>query len=69
MEDRVGKEKVVRQGIIHSGSCTENCINLRINAKDGSASNTRDDAIASAYGDKFIIHLNSEILDSAISYY
>ena len=28
------KQNAVRQGIIHSGGCTVNCIKLRINAKD-----------------------------------
>ena len=33
------KQNAVRQGIIHSSSCTENCIKWRIDAKDKSASN------------------------------
>ena len=49
------KLNTVRQGIIHSGGCIENCIKLRIDADDKSASNARDNAIANAYGDKFII--------------
>ena len=59
----------MRQGIIHSGGCTENCIKLRIDTKDKSALNARDNAIANAYGDKFIIPLNFEMLDSMILYY
>ena len=47
----------------------ENCIKLRINAGDKSASNPRDNAIAEAYGNKFIIPLDVEMLDSASPYY
>ena len=59
----------VRQGIVHSGSCTENCMKLQINAKDKSAPNSQDDAIAKAYGNKFTIPLNFEMLESLIPYY
>ena len=45
----------MRQGIIHSGGCTENCMKLQINALDKNASNKRDAAIANAYGNKFLI--------------
>ena len=47
----------------------ENCIKLRINAGDKNASNTQDKAIADAYGKKFIIPLDFEMLDSAAPYY
>ena len=47
----------------------ENCIKLRINAGDKNASNTQDKAIADAYGNKFIIALDFEMLDSAVPYY
>ena len=47
----------------------ENCIKLRINAGDKNAGNTRDKAIADAYGNKFIIPLDFEMLDSAVPYY
>ena len=63
------KHNAVRQGIIHGDSCTENCIRLRIKPRDKSASNTRDNAIANAYEDKFIISLNFEMLHSMIPYY
>ena len=63
------KQNAVRQGIIHSSGCTENCIKLRINAKDKSASNARDNAIPNAYADKLIIQLDFEMLDSGIPYY
>ena len=42
---------------------------LRINAGDKSTTNVQDNAIAEAYGNKFIIPLNFEMLDSAIPYY
>ena len=40
------KGNAIRQGIISDGSCTENCIKLRINAADKSAGNKQDKAIA-----------------------
>ena len=68
-ENKIGKEKCVRQGIISNHGCTENCIKLRIDAKDKSASNAQDNVIANTYGDKFVIHLDFEMLDSEIPYY
>ena len=47
----------------------ENCIKLRINAGNKNATNTQDKAIADAYGNKFIIPLDFEMLDSAAPYY
>ena len=47
----------------------ENCIKLRINACDKNAGNVRGNAIADAYGNKFIILLDFEMLDSAAPYY
>ena len=47
----------------------ENCIKLRINAGDKSTGNKRDSAIADTYGNKFIIPLDFEMLDSAMPYY
>ena len=47
----------------------ENCIKLRINAGDKNASNAQGKAIADAYGNKFIIPLDFEMLDSAALYY
>ena len=32
MEDKVRKENAIQQGIFSNGSCTTNCIRLRINA-------------------------------------
>ena len=40
---------------------------LRINGK--SAGNKRDNAIADTYGNKLVIHLDFEMLDSALPYY
>ena len=42
---------------------------LRINAGDKNAGNVQDKAIADAYGNKFIIPLDFEMLDSAATYY
>ena len=42
---------------------------MRINAGDKSAGNTQDKTIADAYGNKFIIPLDFEMLDSAAPYY
>ena len=47
----------------------ENCIKFRINAGDKSTSNAQDKTIADAYGNKFIIPLDFEMLDSAAPYY
>ena len=63
------KGNAIRQGIISNDGCTENCIKLRIKAGDKSTSNTQDKAIADAYGNQFIIPLDSEMLDSAAPYY
>ena len=59
------KRNAIRQGIISTDGCTENCIKLRINAGDKNTSNTQDKAIADAYGNKFIIPLDFETLDTA----
>ena len=63
------KRNAIRQGIISTDGCTENCIKLRINATDKNASNAQDKAIADVYGNKFIIPLDFEILESAAPYY
>ena len=47
------KRNAMRHGIISNDSFTENCIKLRIDAKDKSASNNQDNAICAAYGDRF----------------
>ena len=63
------EKNAIRRGIISSGGCTNNCIKLRINAADKSTSDAQDKAIADAYGNKFIIPLDFEMLDSAAPYY
>ena len=63
------KRNAIRQGIISNGGCTNNCIKLRINAGDKSTSNIQDNAIANTYGNKFIIPLDFETLDSSAPYY
>ena len=63
------KRNAIRQGIISTDGCMENCIKLRINAGDKNASNAQDKAIADAYRNKFIIPLDFEMLDSAAPYY
>ena len=47
----------------------ENCIKLRIDAGNKDATSIHDKAIADAYGKKFIIPLDFEMLDSAALYY
>ena len=42
---------------------------MRINAGDKNAGNAQDKAIANAYGNKFIIPLDFEMLDSTALYY
>ena len=63
------KENAVGQGIISTDGCMPNCIKLRINVGDKSAGVTQDKAIADAYGNKFIIPLDFEMLDSSAPYY
>ena len=63
------KGNAIRQGIISNDGCTENCIKLRINAADKDTSNGRDKAIADTYGNKFVIPLDFEMLDSSIPLY
>ena len=69
MEDSLRKENAIRQDIISTDGCMENCIKLRINAADNNAGNALDKAIADAYGNKFIIPLDFEMLDNAAPYY
>ena len=60
------KKNAIQQGI---DGCTENCIKWRINAGNKDATNAQYTAIADAYGNKFIIPLYFEMLDSASPYY
>ena len=63
------KRNAIRQGLISNDGCMEKCIKLRINAGDKKASNAQDKAIADAYGNKFMIPLDFEMLDSPAPYY
>ena len=63
------KRNAIWQGTISTDGCMENCIKLRINAGDKFTLNTQDKATADAYGNKFIIPLDFEMLDSAAPYY
>ena len=63
------KRNAVRQVVISSDGCTINCMKLRIDAGDKSATPAQDKAIADAYGNKFIIPLDFEMLDSSAPYY
>ena len=69
MENKVRKKDAIRQGIISNYRYMENCIKFRINAGDKRAVNKKDSAIADAYGNKFIIPLKFERLDSSAPYY
>ena len=66
---RSEKRNAIRQGMISSDGCMENCIKLRINVGGKDATNDQDKAIADAYGNKFIIPLDFEMLDSSAPYY
>ena len=66
---RSEKINAVRQGIISIDDYTEKCMKLRINAADKNAGNAKDNAIADAYGNKFIIPLGFEMLESVMPYY
>ena len=63
------KKNAIRRGIISTDGCTINCMKLRINAGDKNAGIAQDKVIADAYGNKFIIPLDFEMLDSAAPYY
>ena len=63
-------KNAICQGIISADGFTLGCMKLRINAKDKSTSPLpQDKAIADAYGNRFIIPLDFEMLDSAAPYY
>ena len=66
---KLEKKSAIRQGISSSDGCPQNCIQLRINAGDKSTSNKKDSAIAKVYGNKFLIPLDFEMLDSSTPYY
>ena len=64
-ETKSEKRTAIQRGIISTDECMENCIKLRINAGNKDATSVQDKAIADAYGNKFIIPLDFEMLDSA----
>ena len=66
---KLEKKNAVRQGIISSDGCTENCIKLRINAGVKNTSSKKGGAVADTYGNKFLIPLDFEMLDSSAPYY
>ena len=66
---KLEKRNAIRQGIISNDGFMEICIKLRINASDKNTSNTQDKAITDAYGNRFIIPFDFEMLDSAAPYY
>ena len=68
VEDSLRKKNAVHQGIISTDGFTVNCMKLRINAKDRTTA-SKDNAIAKAYGNKFIIPLDFEMLDGSAPYY
>ena len=61
---KLKKKNAICQGIISNDGCMENCIKLRINAGDKSTSNKKE-----AYGNKFLIPFDFEMLDSSAPYY
>ena len=64
------KRNVIQQSIISTDGCTLGCMKLRINAGDKNTTLLpQDKAIADTYGNKFIIPLDFEMLDSAMPYY
>ena len=64
------KRNAIRQGIIsNDGDLTPNYMKLRINAGNKDVTNAQDKVIADSYGNKFIIPLDFEMLDSAMPYY
>ena len=63
------KRNAIRQGIISNDGCIENCIKLRINTADKNVSIAQDKAVSDTYGNKFIIPLDFEMLDSALPYF
>ena len=66
---KLEKKNAICQGIISNDGCTENCIKLRINAGDKFTSNKKDNGIAEAYRNKFLIPLDFEMLDNSAHYY
>ena len=69
-----GKQSQKREMLSNKASspltaARKTALNLRINAGDKNAENAQDKVIADAYGNKFIVPLDLEMLDSAAPYY
>ena len=62
------RRNAVFQGIVETGSQTENAIKHRINSGD-KANNAKDQTVASIYDNKFCIPLDFEILESSLPLY
>ena len=62
------KRKMLSIKAVSTDGFTVSCMKSRINAKDKTTT-AQDKAIAEAYGNKFIIPLNFEMLDSSAPYY
>ena len=58
-----------KESISNDSDLTPNCMKLGINAGNKDSTNAQDKAIAEANGNKFIIPLDFEMLDSAMPYY
>ena len=69
MEDSLRKKNGICQGIISIDGFTINCMKLRRNARDKSAILPQDKVIADAYGNKFIINFDFQMLESSAPYY
>lgn len=63
------KKHMVRQGVVIDGGCSLNCLKLRTSSGDGDESKTGDKWLAHAYGKRFSIPLDFEMLDCTIPYY
>ena len=69
VENEIGKNKNAVKGIISNDACTLNCFKLRVDAKDKGESNTKDTAIIDTYGNKFMIPLYFDMIDSVMPFY
>ena len=65
---RSEKHNAIHQGIISTDGFTVSCMKSRINAKD-KVTTAKDNTIAKAYGNKFIIPLDFKMSGSLAPYY
>ena len=64
------KKNAIKQGITSADDdLTPNCMKLRINAGNKDETNDQNKSISDAYGNKFIIPLDFEMLDGPMPYY